>query len=44
MLPSEGWSWHGPELRVSGPAWGGSLEIVDFYLRAGRYLLVEASY
>lgn len=35
---AEGWSWHGPQTRISGPAWGGSLEIVDFHLRAHRYL------
>jgi muramoyltetrapeptide carboxypeptidase LdcA involved in peptidoglycan recycling len=39
MFPAEPWSWHGPRARVSGPAWGGNLEIVDFQLRAGRYLL-----
>ena len=32
------WSWHGPAVSVTGPAWGGSLEIVDFHLRTGRYL------
>jgi muramoyltetrapeptide carboxypeptidase LdcA involved in peptidoglycan recycling len=44
MLPSEGWSWHGPETKVSGSAWGGSLEVVDFHLRANRYLLAEEAY
>jgi muramoyltetrapeptide carboxypeptidase LdcA involved in peptidoglycan recycling len=44
MLPSEGWSWHGPPETVTGPAWGGCLEIVDFHLRAGRYLLPNEDY
>jgi len=29
---------------VSGPAWGGCLEILDFQLRVGRYLLDPAAY
>jgi muramoyltetrapeptide carboxypeptidase LdcA involved in peptidoglycan recycling len=44
MLPASGWTWHGPEAVVSGPAWGGCLEIVDFQLRAGRYLLEPSAY
>jgi muramoyltetrapeptide carboxypeptidase LdcA involved in peptidoglycan recycling len=44
MFPSEGWSWYGPELEVTGPAWGGSLEVVDFHLRANRYLLPNDGY
>jgi muramoyltetrapeptide carboxypeptidase LdcA involved in peptidoglycan recycling len=44
MLRSEGWSWHGPAETVSGPAWGGSLEVVDFHLRTSRYLLPEETY
>ena len=39
----EPWSWHGPKTAVTGPAWGGCLEILDFQLRQaatcspGRY-------
>lgn len=44
MFPAAPWTWHGPKVRVTGPAWGGSLEIVDFHLRAGRYLLPLESY
>jgi muramoyltetrapeptide carboxypeptidase LdcA involved in peptidoglycan recycling len=44
MLPAAGWTWHGPQTVVSGPAWGGCLEIIDFQLRAGRYLLDPPSY
>jgi muramoyltetrapeptide carboxypeptidase LdcA involved in peptidoglycan recycling len=41
---AEDWSWHGPETSVTGPAWGGSFEIVDFHLRTGRYLLPDEAY
>jgi muramoyltetrapeptide carboxypeptidase LdcA involved in peptidoglycan recycling len=40
MLPGTGWQWHG-DLDggvVQGRLWGGCLEIVDFNLRAARYL------
>jgi muramoyltetrapeptide carboxypeptidase LdcA involved in peptidoglycan recycling len=43
-FPAAPWSWHGPPATVTGPAWGGSLEIVDFHLRTGRYLRTEDSY
>lgn len=41
--PSE-WTWSGPATRVAGSAWGGSLEVVDFHLRTGRYLLPNDAY
>src|SRR5919197_181706 len=44
MYDAEDWSWHGPATRVSGPAWGGSREIVDFQLRTARYLLPDEAY
>jgi muramoyltetrapeptide carboxypeptidase LdcA involved in peptidoglycan recycling len=44
MFGSDPWSWHGPSSSVTGPAWGGSLEIVDFHLRVGRYLLDNEAY
>jgi muramoyltetrapeptide carboxypeptidase LdcA involved in peptidoglycan recycling len=44
LSPAEPWSWHGPPTRVTGPAWGGSLEILDFQLRTGRYLLPDDAY
>jgi muramoyltetrapeptide carboxypeptidase LdcA involved in peptidoglycan recycling len=44
MFPAERWSWHGPAARVTGPAWGGSLEIIDFHLRTSRYLLPGERY
>jgi muramoyltetrapeptide carboxypeptidase LdcA involved in peptidoglycan recycling len=44
MFASRGWSWHGPPVSVTGPSWGGCLEIVDFHLRTGRYLLPDDEY
>jgi muramoyltetrapeptide carboxypeptidase LdcA involved in peptidoglycan recycling len=44
MQPAEAWTWHGPADRVSGRAWGGCLEIVDFQLRAGRWLQPNQAY
>jgi len=44
MSRSRGWSWHGRAASVTGPAWGGCLEIIDFHLRAGRYLLSDDNY
>jgi muramoyltetrapeptide carboxypeptidase LdcA involved in peptidoglycan recycling len=44
MIPAEPWSWYGPSARIVGRAWGGSLEVVDFHLRASRYLLPMESY
>jgi muramoyltetrapeptide carboxypeptidase LdcA involved in peptidoglycan recycling len=43
-FPADPWSWHGPQARVTGPAWGGCLEIIDFHLRTGRYLLPDDRY
>jgi muramoyltetrapeptide carboxypeptidase LdcA involved in peptidoglycan recycling len=43
-FPAPDWCWHGPAVSVTGPAWGGNLEIVDFHLRTGRYLLADAAY
>ncbi len=44
MLPAGGWQWYGPRRTVVGPAWGGCLEILDFNLRADRYLREPAAY
>jgi hypothetical protein len=44
MFPAERWSWHGPQTTVTGPAWGGSLEVVDLHLRTSRYLPSPESY
>jgi muramoyltetrapeptide carboxypeptidase LdcA involved in peptidoglycan recycling len=39
MRTAEPWSWHGPAVKVTGPAWGGNLEVIDVHLRVGRWLL-----
>ncbi len=44
MFASRGWSWHGPPVAVTGPSWGGCLEVVDFHLRTGRYLQPDDEY
>jgi muramoyltetrapeptide carboxypeptidase LdcA involved in peptidoglycan recycling len=44
MRPGAGWAWAGEQRAVTGPSWGGCLEILDFHLRAGRYLLEPEAY
>jgi muramoyltetrapeptide carboxypeptidase LdcA involved in peptidoglycan recycling len=45
MFPnSEGWTWLNGGRTIEGTAWGGSLEIVDFHLRANKYLLAPEAY
>lgn len=52
--PTESWAWAGPARVVSGPTWGGCIEVVQWILAAGRFhaapsvlaggvLLLEAS-
>jgi muramoyltetrapeptide carboxypeptidase LdcA involved in peptidoglycan recycling len=35
--PTEPWSWHGPARAVTGRAWGGCLEVIEWILTAGRF-------
>ena len=35
--PTEPWQWSGPEHTVTGPTWGGCLEVVEQVLLAGRF-------
>lgn len=44
MRPGSGWTWAGERRAVTGPSWGGCLEILDLHLRAGRYLLSPEAY
>ncbi|KAB8196373.1 LD-carboxypeptidase [Nonomuraea phyllanthi] len=44
LLPGEGWQWHGPRRTVTGPSWGGCLEIVDWNLRVGTHIQDVAAY
>lgn len=38
QTPDPGWSWHGAGRVVSGPTWGGNLEILHWNLAAGRWI------
>ena len=35
--PTDPWTWHGPRRTVTGPAWGGCLEVLQWILAAGRF-------
>ena len=52
--PTEPWTWAGPARSVTGPTWGGCIEVIQWILTAGRFpddpgvleggvLLLEAS-
>jgi hypothetical protein len=34
---TEPWTWHGPARSVTGRAWGGCLEVIEWILTAGRF-------
>jgi muramoyltetrapeptide carboxypeptidase LdcA involved in peptidoglycan recycling len=38
LLASPGWEWHQPGSVVTGPTWGGNLEILHWVLAAGRWV------
>jgi muramoyltetrapeptide carboxypeptidase LdcA involved in peptidoglycan recycling len=40
--PTEPWSWAGPARRVTGPTWGGCIEVLQWILTAGRFPLDPA--
>jgi muramoyltetrapeptide carboxypeptidase LdcA involved in peptidoglycan recycling len=42
--PSPGWNWHQPGRMVTGPGWGGSLEILHWNLAAGRWIRPAEDY
>ncbi|GLZ78814.1 LD-carboxypeptidase [Actinorhabdospora filicis] len=42
MRASAPWTWHGPEVAVEGPAWGGCLEVLDWIMAADRVAPVES--
>ena len=35
--PTEPWTWAGPERAVTGPTWGGCVEVIQWVLTAGRF-------
>jgi muramoyltetrapeptide carboxypeptidase LdcA involved in peptidoglycan recycling len=43
-FPNNGWTWFNEGRIVEGIAWGGNLEIIDFHLRVGRYLMPLDAY
>ncbi|MDP9864319.1 MULTISPECIES: S66 family peptidase [Streptosporangium] len=43
-LPSPGWSWHQPDRVVTGPTWGGNLEVLHWNLAAGRWIRAVEDY
>ncbi|HYN30931.1 MAG TPA: S66 peptidase family protein [Dermatophilaceae bacterium] len=43
-LPAEPWTWSGPARTVTGPTWGGNLEVLTWTLAAGRYVLPNEAY
>ncbi len=43
-VPEEGWLWHNATRVVSGPTWGGNLEIVHWNLAANRWVLPSEAY
>lgn len=38
MWPNSGWEWVNADRTIEGVTWGGCLEILDYQLRANRYL------
>ncbi|GHO70905.1 LD-carboxypeptidase [Ktedonobacter sp. SOSP1-52] len=44
MFSNLGWKWHNAGSVIEGIAWGGCLEIIDYHLRAHRYLQPLESY
>lgn len=44
MQPASPWRWHGPPAVVSGPTWGGNLEILHWLLAADSFVRPPADY
>jgi muramoyltetrapeptide carboxypeptidase LdcA involved in peptidoglycan recycling len=42
--PGTGWAWHQPGRVVTGPTWGGDLEILQWNLAAGRWIRPPEDY
>ncbi|GIF53403.1 muramoyltetrapeptide carboxypeptidase LdcA involved in peptidoglycan recycling [Asanoa ferruginea] len=36
MFPSSGWTWHGAVAAVTGPLWGGNIEVLTWLLAADK--------
>ncbi len=44
LFSSSGWTWQNAEAVVEGTLWGGNLEILDWNLRANRYIQPVETY
>ncbi len=42
--PAEPWTWAGPEHQVTGPTWGGNLEILEWTLAVSRWVRPSEEY
>jgi len=42
--PDPGWHWHNATRMVTGPTWGGNLEIMQWNLAANRWMLPNEEY
>ncbi len=42
--PASPWEWSGPARAVTGPVWGGCIEIVEWTLAVGRWMHPVAAY
>ncbi|KAJ8103034.1 peptidase family S66 [Lipomyces tetrasporus] len=43
VQPSTGFYWHQPNRVISGPSWGGNLEILDWNLSASRWIRTDVT-
>jgi muramoyltetrapeptide carboxypeptidase LdcA involved in peptidoglycan recycling len=44
LTASPGWEWHQPHAVVTGPTWGGNLEVLHWNLAANRWIRPSADY
>lgn len=42
--PGPGWTWHRPDRVITGPTWGGNLEILHWNLAASRWIRPAEDY
>jgi muramoyltetrapeptide carboxypeptidase LdcA involved in peptidoglycan recycling len=44
MRPADPWSWHRADRSVTGPTWGGNLEVLSWTLGVGRWVRPQDAY